>query len=490
MRKISYIAIIAAIAAASCAKQSPVVIVEKGESVGICASLVSSGKWSEGEKVYLWQSDAVNGVLEASAAGKTADFTGSLLSSFDPDTKCRFLSNPAAVGSVRDGRLVLESSQEVFYSEMASPISNGDGSFHISAPEAFVQMTSSVSLTIKEGIEVKKMTVRGFDRVAKEPRPLCGDVVFNPLTAQVESLENSGDGSISLDGGEGLLEGTLSFVVSPDPQAADSLLVEFYNSEETVKKLGFVLDEALSMGVNADLGTVEVVYPGRLPACTFSVKAAEDTGTLLINNTASPTIYYTLDGSLPTTSSTVYDSSKGIDLATIGTCFVRALATKPGFDDIYTNAYVRYWYIPTLSAAEEITLAPLEEHSIGFATCQNTGTADLVLKFWADYRYSLSLNTHKVYATTEYDGYAMWFAKLWVGKGTKTRTITVNYGEGSIESTKVTSTATAARKKWCGGSAAFEVEKGKEISFTHKSNSDQCQGFALLEYGFEWPSEL
>ena len=528
MKKTSSILLLAlAVAAVSCSKEAGNNQISSAEGVrSLSANLASAEEvkvsidgtsyaqtWSAGDEIYLYQpATGAYGTLSTTESGANASFSGKLdtdspaLSGSDP---CYFVSPASAVQSFSEGVLVLNvlrdqagtldevGSHNITCSGAVTP-SLVDESWSFTSSTAMTNLCPIVKMNVSAGLDIRRIGVCGYESEGSSARHTAGTFGYNPATGAVSQAGTDTEWKYDarahqkVDGADIELSGDVYIVCKPSvDNDVEKLTFTFYNSESTTvtyeKK---PLAAALQNGVIYDLGNITAISFTKeaLPACTFSVKAADDTGTLLVSNSgASPTIYYTTDGSLPTTSSTEYTSA-GIDLATIGTSHVRVLATKAGYEDSYTNAYVRYHYNPVITEDNTISVNAGEEVSIGFAKLKNTGTTSGDLKFFKnDCRYSFSTKDCKIYATTEYDGYAMWYVKLYVAK-TKTRTITINYGESSQTSTSVSGSSSSKKLCWSGSNTHFDVEAGNEISYSHSNASDQATGFVLLEYGFEWPA--
>ena len=135
--------------------------------------------------------------------------------------------------------------------------------------------------------------------------------------------------------------------------SGEALMLTEPNGVTVVDSFSFLsVPEDLSFGRLTDGGnTLEILTPST-PGSTNNISSAKTlkpnislasgqyTGTRTVSITAEPsaTIYYTVDGSTPTTSSQVYNSSFTIN----SSGSIRAIAKKPGFDESFvtTHAYL------------------------------------------------------------------------------------------------------------------------------------------------------
>ena len=533
MKKTSSILLLAlAVAAVSCSKEAGNNQISSAEGVrSLSANLASAEEvkvsidgtsyaqtWSAGDEIYLYQpATGAYGTLSTTESGANASFSGKLdtdspaLSGSDP---CYFVSPASAVQSFSEGVLVLNvlrdqagtlaevGSHNVTCSGAVTP-SLVDESWSFTSSTAMTNLCPIVKMNVSAGLDIRRIGVMGYESEGTSARHTAGTFGYNPATGAVSQAGTDAEWKYDarahqkVDDADIELSGDVYIVCKPSvDNDVEKLSFTFYNSESTtVTYAKQPLAAALQNGVIYDLGNITAISFTKeaLPACTFSVNAADDTGTLLVSNSVtSPTIYYTTDGSLPTTSSTAYTSA-GIDLATIGTSHVRVLATKAGYEDSYTNAYVRYWSVPTYAEKTTENLDADATKTLGFATLQNTGTASTTVTWATNNLFTPAADTnYKIYAKTKYDGKAVWYVRFYFNNSNstsaKTKTVNETYGDAQ-RSNSVSVAKKTNYKKWLGLAEAnhFDVASGNEISFALAS-AQQIYSFVLLEYGFEWPA--
>lgn len=473
----------------SCAKEKTILMSPIGDSVGIFADVEASVIWNDPDSVFIWQSEKNNGVLHTSDGSGRWNFTGTLDSSFNPDKECRFLSNVAAISGFEAGKIYTAVPEEqtgdaddwplfsISYSALAIPVSNGDGSFHLSPRTAMKNLTSAVDVTLPEGLEIKSLVAEGFSRADKTRRNITGTMTFCPADASITGLRaDNGSGKVSLELTTSADERSIRFWLAPGDGAVDSLCLTFTNPDGIEKALGFTMENPLSPGQSINLGKVKVVYPIPLKTTVFSIKHAADIELSLSNNQAEH-LYYTFkvgsEPEDPTETSAEWISTTHIYPQ--NDCYYKVLAVSEGCTSSLSKAYVR---MDIAVKGFSITIPSGGSKPVGFATVTNSHPEDQpFLTVEANGCYQIYQGGYlDFHFNAKHNCDGALYLKL-----RNEKKVTFFYDgtdKGNYKNTGDT-------KKWYTHNIfKVSVKAGKEVMFRPNTNDTLIYGFAWLEQGF------
>lgn len=474
-----------------------------------------SQSWQAGDQLSLYQpSTGAFGTLTTSDAGSSATFSGDLAdesADLDPNAPCYFFTPAACVNKRENGILTLNVSREqsgyiddfgkfyISYSEGIVPQSSGDG-YKFESESAMKNLLPIVKFNIEPGTGIKRIDVMGSNNGST--RHNAGLFQYNPATGEVIAWNDPDKVDARIrryNTDKELIEisGDVYIILKPVAGGYDGLQFTFKSDNEGTQQKKFVKDfsaGALVAGQIRNLGTIpstfEFDHDQEFPATAVSVKEGNISGkaTILISNSVAGTnFYYTMDGSEPTTSSTVYTSA-GIDVTE--TCYLRILATKAGYVNQVTNAYVRFYHYPKGQTATTTEIAAGGTYTIGFATLYNTASTAMTLKLNGDNFTPGTTTDYKISAQTMYGGKGCWAMRFYYNNNqssARTRGVTANY-DGTAHTKNKSYAAGNKNYDWlC--TESFAIEPGKEIygALTHALS---IYGFVWVEYGFDWSSYI
>lgn len=473
----------------SCAKEKTILISPVGDSVDIFAEVEAQDPWNNPDSVFIWQSEKDNGVLHTTDGSGRWNFTGTLGSSFNPDKKCRFLSNVAAISGFEADKIYTKVPEEqtgsaddwplfsISCSALAIPVSNGDGSFHLSPRTAMKNLTATVDVTLPEGLEIRSLVAEGFSRADKVHRNITGTMTFCPTDASISDLRaDKGSGKVSLGLTTSAEERSIRFWLAPGDGIVDSLCLTFTNNDGIEKSLGFTMEHPLESGQSIDFGKVKVVYPIPLKATTFSIKHAADIELSLSNNQAEH-LYYTFkvgsEPEDPTESSAEWTSTTHIYPQ--DDCYYKVLAVSEGCTSSLSKAYIR---MNIAVKGFSITIPAGGSNTVGFATVTNSYTEDQpFLTVEANGCYQIYQGGYiDFHFNAKHDCDGALYLKL-----RNEKKVTFFYdgaNKGNYKNTGDT-------KKWYTNNVfKASVKEGKEVMFRPNTNDTLMYGFAWLEQGF------
>lgn len=486
--KIIIISIFALASAAACRKQECIVISPLGDEVGISAYVPAADSWSGKDSIFIWQSSAINGILRTADETGKGNFTGALSSEFNPDSKCWFVSNPESVTGVEDDTIFISVAKTqsgdkadcaqyiIDYSAHAIPVSNGDGSFHMTTRKAMQHLTTSLDLILPEGLEVKSLNVQGYCRNDKSHKNISGTLAYLPKENRIARIDAAeGEGNIDIEFTPTAEERLVSAWMVPEEGKVDSLALKFTNPNGIEKILEYSFDKALVAGQAIDLGKLKVSFPIPLPESTFSIKHSADIE-LAVSNVQAEHLYYTYrigaEPEDPTEESAEWTSSTHIYPE--NDCYYKVLAVSDGCTSSLSKAHVR------MHVAQEgfsITIPAGGSSTVGFATVTNSYTED----------QSLATQTNGCYQIYKGGYIDFHFKALHKSTGElylklrneKKVTFYVDNNEkGNYKNTGDT------RKWYTHTNFTANVTPSQALMFRPNTNDTLIYGFAWLEQGF------